>query len=70
MLKVLIASIVSLIIFTACASKEKKYDSAMLEKYPQCYHTNMKIYKKCVRDNEGGKKTSALEIENSGLPIN
>ncbi len=56
------------LLFSGCASKEK-YDEAMLEKYPQCYHINMKIFKKCVKENEAGKKTTAMEIENRGIPI-
>ena len=51
-----------------CAQKET-YDETMLEKYPKCYHKNIKIYKKCVLENEKGNETTALEIENSGLPI-
>ncbi|MCB0391365.1 MAG: hypothetical protein KDD58_08740 [Bdellovibrionales bacterium] len=69
MIKLLLVSVLSFFIFSACASKKPKYDPAMLEKYPECYHINMKIYNKCIRDNESGKKTSALEIENSGLPV-
>ncbi|MCB0355393.1 MAG: hypothetical protein KDD40_00210 [Bdellovibrionales bacterium] len=61
--------LLSSLLLSACAGKKKKYDPAMLEKYPECYHINVKIYNKCVKDNESGKKTSALEIENSGLPI-
>jgi hypothetical protein len=67
-MKFLLLSFFFLLVFSACASKPK-YDEAMLEKYPQCYHINMKIYNKCIRDNESGKKTSALEIENRGIPI-
>lgn len=69
MIKTLFYILLSASLLTACAGKKKKYDSAMLEKYPQCYHANMKIYSKCVKDNENGKKTSALDIENSGMPI-
>ena len=69
MLKFVITTLLASSFLVACAGKKKKYDPAMLEKYPECYHINTKIYKKCVRDNENGKKTSALEIENSGLPI-
>ncbi len=67
-MKFLLLSIFSLTLISACASKPT-YDEAMLEKYPQCYHINMKIYNKCIRDNEAGKKTSAMEIENRGIPI-
>ncbi|MCB9027429.1 MAG: hypothetical protein H6625_14005 [Bdellovibrionaceae bacterium] len=68
MFKGIICILLSSTFLLACAGKKKKYDPAMLEKYPQCYHNNMKIYNKCVKDNESGKKTSALDIENSGLP--
>lgn len=50
-----------------CAQKPK-YDEAMLEKYPKCYHGNYKIYKKCVEKNEAGEAVTALELENTAYP--
>ena len=51
----------------ACASG-KKYDDAMLEKYPKCYHLNVKIYQKCIEKNEAGNAVTALELENTAYP--
>ena len=60
--------LISLILFTmACASK-KKLDSSGLEKYPKCYHKNVKISNKCIEKNEAGESISALEIENTAYP--
>jgi hypothetical protein len=50
-----------------CAQKAT-YDDAMLEKYPKCYHGNMKIYKKCIEKNEAGEAVTALELENTAYP--
>ena len=44
------------------------YDDAMLEKYPKCYHQNVKIYQTCVSKNEAGEKVTALQLENSAFP--
>ncbi|MGE4130830.1 MAG: hypothetical protein AB7F86_04290 [Bdellovibrionales bacterium] len=52
---------------SSCASKPK-HDHAMLEKYPKCYHKNVKISKKCIEMNEAGNTTSALELENAAYP--
>jgi len=52
---------------SACASKPK-YDSAMMDKYPQCYSNNVKIFNKCVKLNEAGNATTALQIENAAHP--
>ena len=61
----------ALILFSAilcsCASKPT-YDDAMLEKYPKCYHMNIKIYQKCIQKNESGTSTTALDIENAAYP--
>ncbi len=51
----------------ACA-KKPKYDDAMLEKYPKCYHGNFKIYKKCIQKNEAGDPVTAVELENTAYP--
>lgn len=53
---------------TGCASNEKQYNDAMLEKYPACYHKNFAIYQKCVEKNEAGEATTALELENKAYP--
>lgn len=52
---------------TACANKAK-YDDAMLEKYPKCYHGNFKIYQKCIEKNEAGESVTAVELENTAYP--
>ena len=52
---------------TGCASKSKQ-DSAALEKYPQCYHKNVKIAKKCIQKNEGGDSVTASQLENTAYP--
>lgn len=53
--------------FAACASK-KKQDSAGLEKYPACYHKNVKISTKCIEKNEAGESVTALQLENAAYP--
>ncbi len=59
----------SLCVFlTGCASNEKQYNDAMLEKYPGCYHKNFAIYEKCIQKNEAGETTTALELENKAYP--
>jgi hypothetical protein len=58
--------LLSLLAF-GCASKPK-YDQAKLEKYPACYHHNFKIYEDCIKKNEAGKSTTALELENKAYP--
>jgi hypothetical protein len=40
----------------------------MLEKYPQCYHSNVKLSNKCIEKNEAGEKTTAVELENTQFP--
>lgn len=62
----LLLSIVTLTL-AACGGKPK-YDDAMLEKYPKCYHINYKIYAKCIKKNEAGDAVTALELENSAYP--
>lgn len=51
----------------ACASKPK-LDKAALEKYPQCYHANVKISAKCIEKNEAGESTTAVQLENTAYP--
>ena len=53
--------------FSACASKPKQ-NNAMLEKYPQCYHQNVKLSNKCIEKNEAGEATTAMELENKAFP--
>jgi hypothetical protein len=53
--------------FTACAHKPKS-NSAMLEKYPACYHKNEKLAKRCIERNEAGESVTALELENTAYP--
>jgi len=52
---------------TACASKPK-YDNAMLDKYPKCYHMNFKIYEACIKKNKAGNSVTAGELENAAYP--
>ena len=40
----------------------------MLEKYPFCFHNNVKLSNKCIEKNEAGTKTTALELENAAFP--
>ncbi len=56
-----------LLAFAACASKTKQ-NSEMLEKYPACYNKNVKLTNRCIELNEGGKSTTALQLENSAYP--
>jgi hypothetical protein len=51
----------------ACASKTTQ-NNPMLEKYPQCYHSNVKLSNKCIEKNEAGEKTTAVELENTQFP--
>ena len=59
--------VITLMLIASCAGKPK-YDDAMLEKYPKCYHQNFKIYKKCIEKNEAGDAITALELENTAYP--
>lgn len=63
-----VLAIATAIALAACASKPKQEANALLEKYPHCYHTNIKISNKCIEKNENGEKISALEIENTAFP--
>ena len=58
----------TLSVFTAigCASTPARPKN--LEKYPQCYHINPKISKRCVDKNEAGESTTALQLENTAYP--
>lgn len=53
--------------FAACSSAPKQ-NNAMLEKYPHCYHINVKISNKCIEKNEAGESTTSLELENAAFP--
>lgn len=55
------------LLFAACASKPT-HDRDGLEKYPGCYHANVKISKKCIEKNDAGDKTTAMELENTAYP--
>ncbi|MEO0336044.1 MAG: hypothetical protein AAF202_06610 [Pseudomonadota bacterium] len=66
-LSAIVASILGLGLLVSCASKPK-YNDAMLEKYPGCYHDNFKIYEKCIQKNEAGEKVTAVELENTAYP--
>lgn len=63
----LLSTLIASAALISCA-KKPKYDDAMLEKYPGCYHDNFKIYKKCIMKNEAGEKTTAVELENTAYP--
>lgn len=65
-MKLILLSAAALMI-TACSQKPK-YDDAMLEKYPKCYHGNFKIYQKCIKKNEAGESVTAVELENTAYP--
>ncbi len=52
----------------AACNSAPKHDTVMLEKYPHCYHSNVKISKKCIDKNEAGEKTTAMELENTAFP--
>jgi hypothetical protein len=54
--------------FAACNTSKPKQNNAMLEKYPQCYHQNVKLSNKCIEKNEAGDATTALELENKAFP--
>lgn len=53
---------------TACRSGGKKLDHDKLEKYPACYHKNVKISNKCIEKNEAGENVTALQLENTAYP--
>ncbi len=59
--------ILTTLLISACASN-KKLDSAALEKYPQCYHKNVKISNKCIEKNNAGESVTASQLENTAYP--
>lgn len=61
------AMVLTVLTLAACASKPK-LDKAALEKYPQCYHGNVKISAKCIEKNEAGESTTAVQLENTAYP--
>lgn len=63
----LAVSVLAVGLLASCSSKPK-YNDAMLEKYPGCYHDNFKIYEKCIQKNEAGDKVTAVELENKAYP--
>lgn len=66
-MKILIAILSSSFLIGGCASKNK-LDSAALEKYPQCYHKNVKISNKCIEKNNAGENVTAVQLENTAYP--
>ncbi len=66
-MKYVVAILIALT-FTACKSKSKGQDHAGLEKYPACYHKNVKISQKCIEKNEAGESVTALQLENTAYP--
>jgi hypothetical protein len=66
-MKITLAVLSSALLMGACASKNK-LDSAALEKYPQCYHKNVKISNKCIEKNNAGENVTAVQIENTAYP--
>ena len=55
------------ILTAACASKSKQ-NHAELEKYPHCYHKNVKIANKCIEKNQAGENVTAVQLENTAYP--
>ncbi len=55
------------LIIGACASSTKQ-NNAMLEKYPACYHQNLKLSNACIKKNEAGETVTALQLENAAFP--
>jgi hypothetical protein len=54
---------------TACANKKKgKHDHANLEKFPHCYHDNVKISNACIQKNLAGENVTAMQLENAAYP--
>ena len=66
-MKLLLLSSLTVLFAAGCASRNKK-DTAGLEKYPQCYHKNVKIAKKCIEKNDAGENVTALQLENTAYP--
>lgn len=65
---VLSASLLALSL-TGCKSSGKGgHDHSKLEKYPACYHKNVKISNKCIEKNEAGENVTALQLENTAYP--
>jgi hypothetical protein len=66
-MKFLLLSSLTILFAAGCASRAKQ-DTAGLEKYPQCYHKNVKIAKKCIEKNDAGENVTALQLENTAYP--
>ncbi len=58
---------IALLFVAGCASKAKQ-NTAGLEKFPACYHKNIKIVNKCIEKNEAGESVTALQLENTAYP--
>lgn len=63
----LVLFVPSILIFAGCASKTK-VDFDKLEKYRHCNHHNPKLTNACIKKNEAGEHTTALELENKAFP--
>lgn len=66
-MKLVILAVFTTLFAAGCKSGPKQ-DSAGLEKYPHCYHKNVKIAKKCVEKNDAGENVTALQLENTAYP--
>lgn len=62
------ASALLVIVASSCAQKQKTPDPDLVEKWPKCYHHNLKIFNECVKRNQAGQPTTALDLENNFLP--
>lgn len=68
-MKLLLISAATLLFAVGCASRNRgPNNSAGLEKYPQCYHKNVKIAAKCIEKNDGGENVTAVQLENTAYP--
>jgi hypothetical protein len=66
-MKITVALFAITFLIGACASKNK-LDSSALEKYPHCYHKNIKISNKCIEKNNAGENVTAVQLENTAYP--
>lgn len=64
----MIFTLMTVTLLTAACAGSKKLDSAALEKYPQCYHKNVKISNKCIQKNNAGESVTASQLENTAYP--
>jgi hypothetical protein len=59
---------ISIFFLLAACKTAPSLNKAGLEKYPQCYHHNVKIANKCIEKNDAGEKVTAGELENTAYP--